>query len=61
MAKQGAPELVGIHVNVPGAIPPEIAKALQCGDPAPAGGTGSANCHSYFDPHWRLAQATAQA
>ena len=36
MAKQGAPELLGIHVNLPGTIPPEIAKALQCGDPAPA-------------------------
>ena len=37
IAKQGAPELLGIHVNLPGTIPPEIAKALQCGDPAPAG------------------------
>ena len=40
MAKQGAPELLGIHVNLPGTIPPEIAKALQCGDPAPAGLSG---------------------
>ena len=28
--------LLGIHVNLPGMIPPEIAKALQCGDPPPA-------------------------
>jgi pimeloyl-ACP methyl ester carboxylesterase len=40
MAKQGAPELLGIHVNLPGTIPPEIAKALQCGDPPPAGLSG---------------------
>ena len=43
MAKQGAPELLGIHVNLPGTIPPEIAKALQCGDPAPAGLSGDEN------------------
>jgi pimeloyl-ACP methyl ester carboxylesterase len=36
MAKQGHPELLGIHVNLPGTVPPEVAKALQCGDPAPA-------------------------
>ena len=36
MAKQAPPELIGIHVNFPATIPPEIAKALQAGDPAPA-------------------------
>ena len=29
--------LLGIHVNMPATVPPEIAKALQNGDPAPAG------------------------
>jgi pimeloyl-ACP methyl ester carboxylesterase len=33
MAKQAHPELLGIHTNFPGAIPPDIAKALQAGDP----------------------------
>jgi len=37
MAKQAPPELLGIHTNFPATIPPEIVKALQAGDPAPAG------------------------
>jgi len=35
MGKLAPPELLGIHVNLPGVVPPEIVKALQCGDPAP--------------------------
>jgi pimeloyl-ACP methyl ester carboxylesterase len=35
MAKLGDPGLLGIHVNLPGTVPPDVAKALQCGDPAP--------------------------
>jgi len=37
MAKLGPPELLGIHVNLPGVFPPEIIMALQAGDPAPSG------------------------
>jgi pimeloyl-ACP methyl ester carboxylesterase len=36
MALQAPPELLGIHVNFPATIPPDIAKALQCGDPTPS-------------------------
>jgi pimeloyl-ACP methyl ester carboxylesterase len=36
MAKLGAPELLGIHVNLPAVVPPEIFKAVGSGDPAPA-------------------------
>jgi pimeloyl-ACP methyl ester carboxylesterase len=37
MAEQAPPQLLGIHVNLPATIPPEIAKALQSGDPPPSG------------------------
>ena len=36
MALLGPPELAGIHVNLPASIPPDVATALQRGQPAPA-------------------------
>jgi pimeloyl-ACP methyl ester carboxylesterase len=36
MATQGHPELIGIHSNMPGAVPPEISEAIATGGPAPA-------------------------
>jgi pimeloyl-ACP methyl ester carboxylesterase len=37
MAAQGHPELVGIHSNMPGAVPPEVSNALATGGLAPSG------------------------
>ena len=37
MARQGAPGLLGIHINLPATLPPDVAAVLASGGPAPAG------------------------
>lgn len=37
MARQAPPGLLGIHVNMPATVPPDVARALNNGDPAPVG------------------------
>ena len=37
MALQAPPELLGIHTNMAGVVPPEVSKAIASGGPAPSG------------------------
>ncbi|OAS15752.1 epoxide hydrolase family protein [Paenibacillus oryzisoli] len=37
LALQSPPGLIGIHMNMPGAVPPAIDKAIQAGNPLPSG------------------------
>ena len=46
MALLAPPELIAIHTNMPGTIPPEIVKALAAGSPPPAD-LGSDEKHAY--------------
>lgn len=47
MARQNVPGLVGVHLNMPGTVPPEIASILAAGGAAPA--TLSAKERAAFD------------
>jgi pimeloyl-ACP methyl ester carboxylesterase len=40
MARQASPGLLGIHINLPATLPPDVAAVLAGGGPAPAGLSG---------------------
>src|SRR6476646_7227191 len=46
MALMAPPELIAIHTNMPGTIPPDIVKALAAGSPPPVG-LGPDEKHAY--------------
>ena len=37
MALEAPPELLGMHTNMPATVPPDVAKAIQSGEPPPSG------------------------
>ncbi|HTE05013.1 MAG TPA: epoxide hydrolase [Planctomycetota bacterium] len=44
MAREAPPELLGMHTNLPGVVPPAVFKAIQSGGPAPAGLSDEESC-----------------
>jgi pimeloyl-ACP methyl ester carboxylesterase len=61
MAVQAPPELIAIHTNMPGAVPPEIDKALQSGAPAPSGlGADEKKAYEQLDFFYKHGLAYAQ-
>ena len=60
MALLKPPGLLGIHTNMPATLPAEISKALQAGDPAPAGLSADEQ-HALRDPSSTSSTSTASA
>jgi pimeloyl-ACP methyl ester carboxylesterase len=61
MAVQAPPGLLGIHTNMPGAVPAEIEKALQSGDGPPPGlSADEMNAYDQLDFFYKHGLAYAQ-
>jgi len=60
IGQQAPPELLGIHTNMPGAVPPEIEKALHDGGAAPPGLTAEEK-RAYDQLHFFYTKGLAYA
>jgi pimeloyl-ACP methyl ester carboxylesterase len=60
MAVQAPPELLGIHTNMPGAVPPEISKALSGGAPPSDLSADERHAYDQLDFFFKTGLAYAQ-